>query len=94
MGIGPKQSRRLAGDLYEDECTALALAEERALTVAATSLSRASTCRSSFGCCRTCRTHYPRAHYPPNSFSCRQPCSTREHLQCRLHRATFTKQAH
>ena len=43
--------------MHHDECTAFALAEERAFTVAATSLSSASTCRSSFGCCRTCGTH-------------------------------------
>ena len=29
-------------------------AEDSALTVAPTSLSKASTCRSSLGCCRTC----------------------------------------
>ena len=48
-------------DPHDDECTAFALAEDRALTVAATSLSRASTCRSSFGCCRTCTPQQPRA---------------------------------
>ena len=39
---------------HQEECTALAEAEDSAFTVAPTSLSSARTCRSSFGCCRTC----------------------------------------
>ena len=86
LAAGPVQAALLLLDPGYEACTALALAEESALTVAATSLSRASTCRSSRGCCRTCASWPPSAQYTPQLFAStppsRRPQVQRLHFSC------------